>query len=181
MSKKYIVWAVLVAAVIVITFLVVSVFVKTASESDKEAAEQSDLSEAIENPFENNASSGTLPAAEVGLLPSAPSVAPVEYKVIYSNNAFSPSSLVIKEGDRVTFYNVSGDFLWPASDLHPTHKGYPGSDIKKCGTAEAADIFDACRQMLPGESWSFTFKEAGSWSYHNHLRSSESGVVIVEN
>lgn len=186
MSKKYIIWPVLTVAIIIVAFFVVSILVKTAVDSGETPV----IAENTENNIEENLSSGTLPVvvsaielgqAEAGLIVANPPVAPAEHQIIYSNGAFAPASLVIKKGDKVTFYNVSGDFFWPASALHPTHKSYPGSDIDKCDTIEADKIFDACRQVSPGEDWSFIFTEVGSWPYHNHLRASENGVIIVEN
>ena len=69
--------------------------------------------------------------------------------------------------------------VWPASAIHPTHKVYPGSGIEKCGTEDADTIFDACKAIHPGESYSFTFDEVGEWKYHNHLQPSNSGTITV--
>lgn len=181
MSKKYIVWAILVAAIIVVAFFVVSAFVKTASESNENPATGTDSNAPVGDKL-LEVSSGTVSTeTQAGLIQGNLTVAAAEHKIIYSNNAFEPSTLVIKKGDKVTFYNISGDFVWPASALHPTHKNYPGSGIEKCGTAEQGKIFDACHKIPPGEDWSFVFNEVGSWAYHNHLQASENGVVIVEN
>jgi len=62
--------------------------------------------------------------------------------------------------------------------MHPTHTVYPGSDVKKCGSDES--IFDACKGLEQGESFSFTFNEIGSWGYHDHLRASTTGKIVVE-
>ena len=96
-----------------------------------------------------------------------------------SENGFSPKSLEIKQGDTVKFVNVANSGHWPASAMHPTHTVYPGSDIKKCGTNEESNIFDACRNIQPGESWSFTFNEKGSWGYHDHSNPRLFGKIIV--
>lgn len=95
-------------------------------------------------------------------------------------NGFEPASLTVKKGDRVTWMNEAGREVWPASAVHPTHTAYPGSDIAKCGTAEAATIFDACGGITNGSAWSFVFNEAGTWRYHDHLRASVTGSVVVE-
>ena len=98
----------------------------------------------------------------------------------YTNNGFSLSLLTIKIGDTVTFINKANENIWPASTIHPTHKTYPGSNINKCGTDEEKIIFDACGRVALGESYSFTFQSEGRWGYHNHLRPSKSGTIIVE-
>jgi len=105
---------------------------------------------------------------------------PASAEIAYTDAGFSPSSLTIKKGGTVRFVNGSSNPFWPASAVHPTHKIYPGSDIEKCGTAEESKIFDACRGISPGGSWSYTFNETGSWNYHDHLNAKNFGKIIVQ-
>lgn len=98
--------------------------------------------------------------------------------ITYTNAGYSPASVTIKKGTTTTFKNAGTQDTWPASAMHPTHTVYPGSDIKKCGTA--TDIFDACRGLTPGESWSFIFTEVGEWGYHDHLHARQFGSITVE-
>jgi len=93
---------------------------------------------------------------------------------------FVPSALTIKKGESVTWMNETDRNVWPASAMHPTHMVYPGSDIKKCDTAEAATIFDSCAGITPGSSWSFVFNEVGTWKYHDHLRATVFGSITVQ-
>jgi plastocyanin len=106
--------------------------------------------------------------------------APKEYTVEITSSGFSPSTLEINKGDTVTWINMIDTKSWPASANHPTHTVYPGSDIKKCGTSEEAGIFDACRGLAKGESFSFTFNDVGSWGYHDHLSARTRGTIIVK-
>jgi hypothetical protein len=55
--------------------------------------------------------------------------------------------------------------MWPASDSHPTHNRLNG--------------FDPGEGIAPGESWSFTFTQAGVWDLHNHLAPRFLGRVLV--
>jgi len=89
----------------------------------------------------------------------------IENMVVYSDRGFSPASLTIKVGDTVTFKNESSKIMWAASAPHPTHNAYPEFDAKK-GAAK-------------GESYMFTFTKAGTWKYHNHLNSSDTGTIVV--
>ena len=100
--------------------------------------------------------------------------------ITYTDSGFSPSSLTIGVDETITFKNNSSRIFWPATAVHPTHRVYPGSDIKKCGSGDEAGIFDACGGLNPGGEWQFRFGETGSWGYHNHLRPSNTGRVIVE-
>ncbi|MEK6809894.1 MAG: cupredoxin domain-containing protein [Nanoarchaeota archaeon] len=93
-------------------------------------------------------------------------------------DGFEPKTLTVKTGTTVTFVNEDSDKHWPASAMHPTHAVYPGSNIEKCGTEEK--IFDACKSLEQGESFSFTFNEKGSWRYHDHLSISSTGTIVVE-
>ena len=87
-------------------------------------------------------------------------------QVTYNENGFSPSNLKIKQGTTVTFINQGSLPMWVASDPHPQHGDYSG--------------FDAKRGYSKGQSYSFTFDQAGSWGYHNHLDESDSGTITVE-
>lgn len=115
------------------------------------------------------------PAGGIGEIAEAP---PVEVVVVYDGSAYSPATVEVKRGERVTFVNRGQGEMWPASAMHPTHTAYPGSDIKKCGSGEM--IFDACKGLAAGESWTFTFDRVGKWNFHNHLNPSARGAVMVK-
>ena len=94
--------------------------------------------------------------------------------VVYTDAGYSSSTLRIKKGETVIFKNQSSQAMWPASAVHPTHRGYPttGGCI--------GSTFDACRQVQPGDSWSFKFDIVGSWKYHDHLNPGHTGMIVVE-
>ncbi|MBI5229736.1 MAG: hypothetical protein HY981_00295 [Candidatus Magasanikbacteria bacterium] len=108
------------------------------------------------------------------------SAAPQIATITYDDNGFSPTPLTVKMGTNVTFKNNSSSDFWPASAVHPTHEAYPGSSITKCETSAAKTIFDACAGVAKGTSWTFIFKEKGSWNYHDHLKAGRYGKVVVE-
>jgi len=91
-----------------------------------------------------------------------------------------PGVIVISAGETVNFINRDNRPHRPASDIHPTHRLYPGSGIEKCGTPDQSNNFDACRGLAQGEFYSFTFNEVGSWSYHDHLNPGLRGIIIVQ-
>lgn len=115
-----------------------------------------------------------------GMLPT-PSV-PLGVTVTYSNSGYTPSTVTIKRGETLFFENKSSGMMWTASAVHPTHKAYPGSGIEKCGdkTNYSSAIFDACGAYDPGESWAFRFNELGTWKYHDHLKPSNTGTIVVQ-
>ena len=135
-----------------------------------------------------NAPAGTPPAStnQNAVAPKSPDTstpAPAATnKVEITANGFSPSAIKVRVGDTVTWTNEDSASHWPASAAHPTHKVYPGSDITKCGTAEQPSIFDACKGLAQGESYSFKFEQRGDWKYHDHLRAVAPffGSVTVE-
>jgi plastocyanin len=123
------------------------------------------------------------PAATKRLTPQPTAVLtprPGESIVVYTDTGYQPNSIRIKVGEKVTFVNQSSRPMWTASDIHPSHTLYPGSGISKCGTADAANIFDSCKGYNKGESWSFVFREKGKWGYHNHLNPGDTGEITVE-
>lgn len=107
---------------------------------------------------------------------------PASVTVTYGDDGFSPASVRVKKGDSVTFSSGSQEAMRPASATHPTHEAYPGSSIRKCGGPDetAGRLFDACRAVDPGASWTFQFNEVGTWHYHDHLNASRRGTVAVE-
>lgn len=112
--------------------------------------------------------------------PPQPPTTPTTHTVKITASGFEPKSITISSGDTVTWMNEGSSESWPASAVHPTHTVYPNSDIKKCGTSEKQNIFDACMGIKTGQTYSFKFTEKGSWNYHDHLKPSFWGTVVVE-
>ncbi|MEK7648573.1 MAG: hypothetical protein AAB400_01510 [Patescibacteria group bacterium] len=84
----------------------------------------------------------------------------------YDEEGFFSGSAVIEQGTKILFRNDSKENLNVASGSHPTH------DL-------LSDLDSG--MILPGQSWSYTFKKRGSWEYHNHLRPDhESDVLVVK-
>lgn len=109
-----------------------------------------------------------------------PAPAPQAAVITYTDAGFAPETLTVSAGTKVVFTDNSSNNFWPASNVHPTHTEYPGSDIEKCGTAAASTIFDACGGVAPGGSFSFTFNNKGAWRYHDHLDAGFGGTVVVQ-
>lgn len=108
-----------------------------------------------------------------------------------TSEGFSPNELTVKSGESVTWTNKDSKERWPASAMHPTHTVYAGVNYDEEGSfagslgckseGKAKDgAFDACVGLKPGENWSFTFNQKGSWNYHDHLVSGNYGKIIVE-
>lgn len=86
------------------------------------------------------------------------------YQVKYDGVSFTPSVSTIRPGDSVNWTNQSSNFLELASDPHPQHTNYPPLNLGLINT---------------GQSKSLTFPTVGTFGFHNHLRSSATGIVIV--
>ena len=99
--------------------------------------------------------------------------------VLIDESGFEPKSLEIGQGDTIVFENVGQEPHWPASNIHPTHRMYPGSGNENCASDELATNFDACRPLMPGDVFSFTFQFPGTWRFHDHLSPEFSGKVNV--
>lgn len=84
----------------------------------------------------------------------------------FKDGAYNPNNVTIKVGQTITFSNIGGDLIWPASNIHPTHQIYPE--------------FDPRKSIKAGDSWGFTFTRPGIWKYHDHLQPQISGEIIVE-
>jgi len=102
------------------------------------------------------------------------SVVQPEKIITYNNDGFSPKSLEINKGDIVNFINNSPNPFWPAASFHPTHANYP------VGGGCIGSAFDACKDIAPGGSWQFTFDIEGTYGYHDHLKASNFGTIVVK-
>ena len=96
----------------------------------------------------------------------------------YVNGRYVPGRVHVSVGDEVKWVNEA-DAFWPASNLHPTHKEYPGSDIRKCYTSSRETLFDSCEALGRGAEYSFVFEHPGEWRFHDHINPSVNGIVIV--
>ncbi|MBS3060350.1 MAG: hypothetical protein J4432_02480 [DPANN group archaeon] len=135
--------------------------------------------EAMEDPMIEGAMEGATDA--MGDAMEGTMMGPQTHNIDMSNSGFSPGVLTVKKGDTVTFTNTGSRGIWPASEVHPVHNAYPGSGIQKCFSGgDTSMIFDACGDISPGESYSFTFNEVGTWQYHDHKQVGNKGTIIVE-
>lgn len=111
-----------------------------------------------------NSRSGVAPVITDNPIPEATATAqPVSgqvHEIIFTENGLSQTNLTVKAGDTVKFLNNSTASHWPASDTHPTHLLCPG--------------FDSLKGLGQGESYSFTFDEAGLCPFHDHLHANDS-------
>lgn len=117
---------------------------------------------------------------QISIVTSSQSEPETQNIVIYTNSGYSPNTLKVKVGETVTFINQSSQAMWPASDLHPTHRIYSGTSLQDHCPDTTGTAFDACTGIQPGKSWSFTFNKKGTWKYHDHLNPSHTGTIIVE-
>ncbi len=127
----------------------------------------------------------TLPLTLLLLTSSLPPVAEAhvsggeEHRIRITNSGFIPKEVSVERGEAVTFVNEDDTEHWVASNLHPTHTVYPNSDIRKCGTKDEEIMFDSCRGLKKGETYTFVFTEIGTWRFHDHLRANLGGTVVV--
>ena len=86
-------------------------------------------------------------------------------EVSYTDSGYSPKQITVKKGTAVTFKNDSSIGMWTASGVHPTHQLLPG--------------FDELKSVAKGGTYTYTFAKVGTWQYHNHLKPTDVGVVVV--
>lgn len=84
----------------------------------------------------------------------------------YNDSGFVPENIEVSAGQVVRFVNESTENMWVASDNHPTHRIMPEFDHKEAVPA--------------GESYEFAFTKVGEWAYHNHVKPSAVGTVVVK-
>ena len=96
----------------------------------------------------------------------------------YTASGFSPKDVTIQAGQKVTFVNDTQEKMWVASDEHPTHTEFDGTDrATHCsGTYAGPTPFDQCQ---PGSTYTFVFAKAGAYTFHNHSAAQYGGTVTV--
>lgn len=75
------------------------------------------------------------------------------------NFSFNPSSLKVKTGTKVTWTNNDG--------------------VSHTITSDSGTILNS-KTISPGESFSFTFADAGSVNYHCNIHPMMKGVIVIE-
>ncbi len=88
-----------------------------------------------------------------------------EDTVTLTADGFSPATLTVKVGTKVTWSNQGGVDATVNSSPHPIHTDYPPLNLGS----------------LPnGGTVSLTFDKPGTYKYHNHLKPSEFGTIVVQ-
>lgn len=80
-------------------------------------------------------------------------------------SGFTPETITIKAGTKVVFTNNTNGIATVDSNFHPTHRLYPFLNKGNFG---------------PGERHEVVFEDPGTYTYHNHINSAQTGTVIVE-
>lgn len=99
--------------------------------------------------------------------PSASEAATVKEEknlVKITADGFSPKSITIKSGERITWENTDSANHTVNSDQHPTHLLYPFLNLGR---------------IPPGEKKSVT-PGTGTFTYHDHLNPSLTGSITVQ-
>jgi plastocyanin len=87
-------------------------------------------------------------------------------EVSITNGGFLPQTIKVKKGTQVRWTNTDSAAHQVASDPYPTHTNLPG--------------FESLA-MLKAETYTFTFSQAGTFTYQDNLNPFKfKGTVIVE-
>lgn len=164
LNKNYLTTIIIVIALVIIGFFV---FSKDKSDNETNSNQSTSNSVSDENSDAKTDSGNNSTAVNEDAAKS-------ENIIIYNGSNFLPNVIEVERNTTVTFKNQSSSSMWPASASHPTHKDYPATG--GCG----GSMFDACMGITESGSWTFTFDKAGTWKYHDHLRPSAEGTVIVK-
>jgi plastocyanin len=89
-------------------------------------------------------------------------------RVTITDEGFLPETIRVSKDEAVVFENTGSLPRWIASDPHPSHDNLPG--------------FDSRKALLQGETYTFTFRETGVFTYHDHLNPFDFGgtVIVIE-
>lgn len=93
----------------------------------------------------------------------------VQTTITYSSAGFSPSTVTIKNGSKITWVNKSDKQVKIGANPHPIHTGN-----KEISGGEFT------LDLRPGEEKTIVVSKVGTFGYHNHLNVSEEGTIVVE-
>lgn len=85
--------------------------------------------------------------------------------VTLTQDGFTPKTLTVKAGTKVTFVNKSGATAAVNSAPHPAHTAYPPLNLGN---------------FQDGGTLFLIFDKADTYTYHNHLNPSQNGKIVVE-
>lgn len=85
--------------------------------------------------------------------------------ITLTSDGFTPSTLTIKAGDKVTWVNKSGTDAAINSAPHPVHTDYPPLNLGN---------------FPDNGTLSLAFPKAGTYKYHNHLNPGQTGTIVVQ-
>lgn len=88
--------------------------------------------------------------------------------ITYSSSGFSPSTVTVKSGGKITWVNKSDKQVKIGANPHPIHTG----NREISGGEFTLDL-------QPGEEKTVDVSKADAFGYHNHLNASEVGTIIV--
>lgn len=139
------------------------------SEETDQEGEEPPATQASEVPPDEPESQATLKPVSETTQPSEPAPKPktklTTYTVSIGASSFVPQLLTIHAGDKVCWVNNDTQLHWPASDPHPTHTGFPD--------------LDPLADLLPGETFCYTFTQLGVVSYHDHTQAVINDVATI--
>lgn len=85
--------------------------------------------------------------------------------IAYTNDGFSSKTVTAKVGDVIEVNNQSSQSLQFSSDLHPVHT--VNRELNQA-------------TISAGAKQTFTVTKKGTFGFHNHLDSRQTGTLIVE-
>lgn len=113
-----------------------------------------------------NTTTQSTPTPTVASQPTSPATSTTQQNTVtLTQDGFSPATLTIKAGTKVTWVNKSGTDAAVNSAPHPIHTAYSPLNLGN---------------FSDGEMLSLTFDKAGTYGYHNHLNASQEGTIVVQ-
>lgn len=86
-------------------------------------------------------------------------------QITITEDGFLPTTARVYSGTTVIWTNEDTASHWVASNPHPTHDDLPDLD-----TGDS---------IGPESTYSFTFDDAGTYDYHDHLNPEFNGTIVV--
>lgn len=154
MNKK----ALITTVVIVLVLLGVGTYALTRNSNNDKTPDTSNTNVSQPSSAESTPSNSSSQS-------NSSNTAPATATITYSDNGFSPATLTVKSGAKITIKNNSSMDMQFDSNPHPAHTDNPELNVG---------------MVAAGQSATFTVTTTGTFGYHNHLNPTDTGTIVVQ-
>jgi len=154
---------------LILLFMVAAIIFGSKKNPIPPAPRSASQNQLISTPTQQASQPTSTPSSTPSATSSSPTPSSVmraqEASIALTDDGFSPQTLTIKAGTKVTWTNKSSGLGNVSSNPHPVHTDYPPLNLGN---------------FPVNGTLSLVFDKPGTYKYHNHLDPGLQGTIIVQ-